>query len=51
MGKISQFVKARLLLLAVAGCSSSGNGGKDAEMGRFVSDLMGRMALQEKLGQ
>ena len=35
MGKISQFVKASLLLLAVAGCSSSENGGRDAEMDRF----------------
>lgn len=51
MRKINQFVKAGLLLLVMAGCSSSGNGGKDAEMDRFVSDLMGRMTLQEKLGQ
>ena len=51
MGKISQFVKAGALLLTMAGCSSPNSGGKDAEMDRFISDLMGRMTLQEKLGQ
>lgn len=51
MGKISQFVKAGALLLMMAGCSSPNSGGKDAEMDRFISDLMGRMTLQEKLGQ
>ena len=51
MGKISQFVKAGALILSMAGCSSPNSGGKDAEMDRFISDLMGRMTLQEKLGQ
>ena len=51
MGKISQFVKAGALLLTMAGCSSPNSGGKDAEMDRFISDLMERMTLQEKLGQ
>lgn len=45
MGKISQFVKAGALLLTMAGCSSPNSGGKDAEMDRFISDLMGRMTL------
>ena len=51
MGKISQFVKAGALLLTMAGCSSPNSGGKDAEIDRFISDLMGRMTLHEKLGQ
>ena len=31
-------------------CSASG-GGKDAEMDRFITDLMGKMTIREKLGQ
>lgn len=31
-------------------CSESG-GGKEVEMDRFVTDLMGKMTIREKLGQ
>lgn len=56
MGKISQFVKAGALLLMMAGCSSPNSGGKDAEMDRFISDLMahdlaGKVGTAESAGR
>ncbi len=48
MKKIAIAIGATLLLAA---CAPQQKGSTDAAMDRFVSDLMGKMTLEEKLGQ
>ena len=48
--KIKNLISCALCGLTLFACSPSG-GGKDREMDRFITDLMDRMTLREKLGQ
>ena len=48
--KIRNLISCALCGLTLFACSPSG-GGKDREMDRFITDLMDRMTLREKLGQ
>lgn len=48
--KIRNLVLGALCGITFFSCSASG-GGKDAEMDRFITDLMGKMTIREKLGQ
>ena len=48
--KIRNLISCALCGLTLFACSPSG-GGKDREMDRFITDLMERMTLREKLGQ
>ena len=43
------FISAAVALTAFTACQSSGSG--DAEMDKFIDDLMGQMTLHEKIGQ
>ena len=43
------FISAAVALTALTACQSSGSG--DAEMDKFIDDLMGQMTLHEKIGQ
>ncbi|MGM9828825.1 MAG: beta-glucosidase BglX [Muribaculaceae bacterium] len=43
------FLSAAVALTALTACQSSGSG--DAEMDKFIDDLMGQMTLHEKIGQ
>ena len=47
MKKISFY----LILLVIAGCSSNQPKSSDSEMDRFIAELMGKMTIQEKIGQ
>lgn len=47
--KIINVFLAAVGLMALAGCSAPAS--DDAEMDRFVTDLMGRMSLRQKIGQ
>lgn len=47
--KIRNLVLGALCGITFFSCSASG-GGKDAEMDRFITDLMGKMTIREKLG-
>jgi beta-glucosidase len=40
-----------LAFLLLAACSSPSPSGKDPKMNNFISDLMGKMTLEEKIGQ
>ena len=42
---------AALALFGATACSSDSKGSGDAEMDAFVNDLLGKMTLEEKLGQ
>ena len=48
--KIRNLVFGALCGITFFSCSESG-GGKEMEMDRFVTDLMGKMTIREKLGQ
>lgn len=48
--KIRNLVFGALCGITFFSCSESG-GGKEVEMDRFVTDLMGKMTIREKLGQ
>ena len=48
--KIRNLVFGALCGITFFSCSESG-GGKEVEMDRFVTDLMGKMTVREKLGQ
>lgn len=48
--KIRSLVLGALCGITFFSCSESG-GGKDAEMDRFITGLMGKMTIREKLGQ
>lgn len=48
--KIRNLVFGALCGITFFSCSESG-GGKEGEMDRFVTDLMGKMTIREKLGQ
>lgn len=48
--KIRNLVFAAICGIIFFSCSESG-GGKEVEMDRFVTDLMGKMTIREKLGQ
>ena len=48
--KIKNLISCALCGLTLFACSPSG-GEKDAEMDCFITDLMERMTLREKLGQ
>ena len=48
--KIRNLVLGALCGITFFSCSASG-GGKDSEMDRFITDLMGKMTIREKLGQ
>ena len=43
------FISAAVALTALTACQNSGSG--DAEMDKFIDDLMGQMTLHEKIGQ
>ena len=43
------FISAAVALTAFTACQSRGSG--DAEMDKFIDDLMGQMTLHEKIGQ
>ncbi|HSM46224.1 MAG TPA: beta-glucosidase BglX [Draconibacterium sp.] len=47
MKKISFY----LILLVIAACSANQPKSGDSEMDRFISELMGKMTIQEKIGQ
>jgi beta-glucosidase len=47
MKKISFY----LILLVIAACSNNQPKSGDSEMDRFISELMGKMTIQEKIGQ
>jgi beta-glucosidase len=47
MRKISFY----LILLVIAACSANQPKSGDSEMDRFISELMGKMTIQEKIGQ
>lgn len=49
--KLSHIIIAAGLALVPALTSCSGSKSGDGEMKAFVDDLMGRMTLEEKLGQ
>jgi len=48
--KIRNLVFGAICGIIFFSCSESG-GGKEVEMDRFVTDLMGKMTIREKLGQ
>ncbi|WP_368128075.1 hypothetical protein, partial [Bacteroides sp. MSSM.1001136sp1_RTP21357st2_E5_RTP21359_211015] len=48
--KIRNLISCALFGLILFACSPSGEG-EDREMDRFITDLMDRMTLREKLGQ
>ena len=48
--KIRNLVFVAICCIIFFSCSESG-GGKEVEMDRFVTDLMGKMTIREKLGQ
>ncbi|MGL5894135.1 MAG: glycoside hydrolase family 3 N-terminal domain-containing protein, partial [Bacteroidales bacterium] len=50
MKKVKLFL-GLALACAFASCSESGSRAEDAEMDKFVSNLMSKMSLQEKIGQ
>lgn len=47
--KIIKVFLAAVGILSLAGCTRSAS--EDSEMDRFITDLMGRMSLQQKIGQ
>ncbi|MGN1238426.1 MAG: hypothetical protein ACI4UW_05830, partial [Muribaculaceae bacterium] len=49
--KLNKYMMAAVVAAtALTACQSNGGSG-DAEMDRFVDDLMGQMTLHEKIGQ
>lgn len=51
--KLDKYIKTACLLLpfCVVSCDTNKGNDKDAEMNKFVSDLMSKMTLEEKIGQ
>ena len=51
--KLDKYIKTACLLFPfwLVSCDTNTGNDKDAEMNRFVSELMSKMTLEEKIGQ